>query len=147
MVMEPSPQVRASSTAGSPPAPGEKRWRILLVEDHGDTAMILVRILRKMGHHVEHAATVASALELADEQMASGGLDLLVSDLGLPDGNGLDLMRELSARYAIRGIALSGFGMDSDIRQSITAGFSRHLTKPIDIALLRNTLAEIMAKP
>jgi CheY-like chemotaxis protein len=146
--MEPLPEIPAPPpTAASAAAPGEKRWRILLVEDHGDTAIILARILRKMGHEVAHAATVASALEVAKEQVAGGGLDLLISDVGLPDGNGLDLMRELSARYSIRGIALSGFGMDSDIRQSIAAGFSRHLTKPIDITLLRKTLAEIMAKP
>jgi CheY-like chemotaxis protein len=66
-----------------------------------------------------------------------------MSDLGLPDGSGLDLMRELSSAYGLRGIALSGFGMDSDLEESRAAGFSRHLTKPIDVATLRATLAEM----
>lgn len=65
-----------------------------------------------------------------------------MSDLGLPDGSGLDLMRQLSADYGLHGIALSGFGMDSDLKQSAAAGFSLHLIKPIDIAVLRAALAE-----
>ena len=70
-------------------------------------------------------------------------IDLVMSDLGLPDGSGLDLMRRLSANYGLRGIALSGFGMDSDLEKSTAAGFSRHLIKPIDVAVLRATLAEL----
>jgi CheY-like chemotaxis protein len=67
-----------------------------------------------------------------------------MSDLGLPDGSGLDLMRELSTKYQLPGIALSGFGMDSDVQQSMEAGFSHHLIKPIDISVLRTTIAEVM---
>ena len=75
--------------------------------------------------------------------MALAGIDLVMSDLGLPDGSGLDLMRELSTTYGIRGIALSGFGMESDIDQSRAAGFARHLIKPIDIAVMKETIAEL----
>jgi PAS domain S-box-containing protein len=117
--------------------------RILLVEDHADTAAILARLLRRMGHDVLPADTLQGALKLAEREMRVAPIDLVMSDLGLPDGSGLDLMRELSSTYGLRGIALSGFGMDSDREQSSAAGFSRHLTKPVDIATLRATLAEM----
>lgn len=117
--------------------------RILLVEDHADTATILIRLLRRMGHDVIHAATIASALRFAHKEMRSGGIDIVMSDLGLPDGSGLDLMRELSTTYGLRGIALSGFGMESDLEQSQAAGFSKHLIKPIDMAAVKATLAEM----
>lgn len=127
------------------PAPGAtvRPQRILLVEDHADTAAILVRLLGRMGHDVLHAGTVEAALELAEREMPVTPLNFVMSDLGLPDGSGLDLMRQLSSKYALRGIALSGFGMDSDLAQSTAAGFSRHLVKPIDIATLRSTIAEM----
>jgi CheY-like chemotaxis protein len=118
--------------------------RILLVEDHADTAAIIVRLLGRAGYEVIHAATIASALWTAEREMCGAGIDLVMSDLGLPDGSGLDMMRELSTRYGLRGIALSGFGMDSDREESNAAGFSRHLTKPINIADLRSTIAEMM---
>jgi CheY-like chemotaxis protein len=72
-----------------------------------------------------------------------GVFDLVVSDLGLPDGSGIDLMRELSARHGLRGIALSGYGMEEDVRQSLEAGFERHLTKPVSLPQLQATLREI----
>lgn len=117
--------------------------RILLVEDHADTAAILARLLRRMGHDVLLADTLQGARKLAEREMRLAPIDLVMSDLGLPDGSGLDLMRELSSSYGLRGIALSGFGMDSDLEESRAAGFARHLTKPIDIATLRATLAEM----
>ncbi|MEO8044113.1 MAG: ATP-binding protein [Spartobacteria bacterium] len=124
-------------------APTSRPQRILLVEDHTDTAAILVRLLRRMGHDVLHADTVAGALQLAAREIPTAPIDFVMSDLGLPDGSGLDLMRELSSKHGLRGIALSGFGMDSDLAQSTAAGFSRHLVKPIDIATLRATITEM----
>jgi PAS domain S-box-containing protein len=124
-------------------SPRSRPLRILLVEDHGNSAAIISRLLRRSGHEVAHAATVADALLIADQAMRSAGLDLVVSDLGLPDGSGLDMMRKLSTDYGLRGIALSGFGMDSDRAESRAAGFSRHLTKPIDIADLRNAIDDL----
>ncbi len=118
--------------------------RILLVEDHADTAAILLQLLRRMGHYVVHAGSIAHALELAATEMQGSGLDLLLSDLGLPDGSGTELMRELSAKYQISGIALSGYGMDADLEQSAAAGFARHLVKPIDLGLLRRTISDLM---
>jgi signal transduction histidine kinase/ActR/RegA family two-component response regulator len=123
----------------------QRPLRILLVEDHADTAAILARLLRRMGHDVVQASTVAAALRTAEKEMRLASIDLVMSDLGLPDGSGLDLMRQLSATHGLRGIALSGFGMDSDLAESVAAGFSRHLIKPIDIGQLRAVLTEMAA--
>ncbi len=120
--------------------------RLLLVEDHGDTASSLVRLLRRDGYVVRHAATVADALRAAEEMVNTSGLDFVISDLGLPDGNGLDMMRQLSSRYQVTGIALSGYGMDSDRLATAAAGFSRHLTKPIDVAALRAAVGELATR-
>lgn len=130
-------QIRPSNAAQRP-------LRILLVEDHADTAAILTRLLGRMGHEVLHADRIAQSVELAEREMHGGGIDLVISDLGLPDGTGCELMRTLSGKYAIKGIALSGYGMDSDREQSLAAGFSRHLVKPIDVAVLRQAITELM---
>ena len=100
---------------------------ILLVEDHGVTAKMMRMVLTAEGHSVESAGDVATAIQLANQH----AFDLLVSDLGLPDGSGHDLMRELRARgYKFPGIALSGYGQEDDIQRSRKAGFAAHLTKP-----------------
>jgi two-component system CheB/CheR fusion protein len=116
--------------------------RILLVEDHADTAEAMADLLRDLGHQVTVAGGVAHALAAAEHQRDNGGLDLVVSDLGLPDGTGLDLMAELQGRYGIKGIALSGYGMEEDVRKSLAAGFERHLTKPINLQALQNAIQE-----
>jgi CheY-like chemotaxis protein len=125
----------------------ERGLRILLVEDHADTAVVLDRLLRKMGHTVVRADTVAAALRAAAAEFEGAGPDLVISDLGLPDGSGLDIMRTLSASGPVRGIALSGFGLESDIVESRAAGFSRHLVKPISIAALRTAIDELIQGP
>jgi CheY-like chemotaxis protein len=121
-----------------------KPMRILLVEDHRDTLRTLTRLLRGLGHTVATASTVDAALAAAADTDA-GAFDLVISDIGLPDGSGLDLMRRLTGRRPVKGIALSGYGMDSDIRQSREAGFATHLTKPIDIARLEAAIEEVGA--
>jgi CheY-like chemotaxis protein len=121
------------------PASAAAALRILLVEDHEPTAAVLSRLLRRSGHTVEHAPTLADARRLA----GSANFDLVMSDLGLPDGTGLELMEELRATYGLSGIALSGYGMEADLRRSRKAGFVAHLTKPVDIAQLRRTLLAI----
>ncbi|HYE20572.1 MAG TPA: ATP-binding protein [Tepidisphaeraceae bacterium] len=113
--------------------------RILLVEDHEHTAKAMSRILRRMSCEVCDAPDVVTAKQLA----SSRAFDGVISDLGLPDGSGLDLMRHLRAEYGLIGIALSGYGMDDDVRRSLEAGFARHLTKPIDPAQLGRAIAEV----
>jgi CheY-like chemotaxis protein len=128
-----------------PPAASEQRkLGILLVEDHADTAVVLARLLRKMGHHVIPANTVGLALKAAETEFKDAPLDLLISDMGLPDGSGRDIMRALSAKGPVKGIALSGFGMESDIMESHAAGFSRHLVKPISVEALRGAILQLM---
>jgi PAS domain S-box-containing protein len=107
--------------------------RILFVEDHADTARVLGRILKNAGFEVSHAASLAKARELA----AGRRFDLVISDLGLPDGSGLDLMRGLRDAQGLRGIALSGFGTDDDVAASMAAGFAAHLIKPVEWEQLR----------
>ncbi|HSF39204.1 MAG TPA: ATP-binding protein [Thermoanaerobaculia bacterium] len=117
---------------------------LLLVEDHADTAEAMADLLRLLGHRVDVAGTVAAALATA-QGSARDPFDLVVSDLGLPDGTGLDLMRELTRRHGLRGIALSGYGMEEDIRKSREAGFARHLTKPVNLQALESAIRQAAA--
>ena len=115
--------------------------RILLVEDHGDTRRVLVKLLESLGCIVTAACSVREAIAAAEHQ----SFDLLLSDIGLPDGSGLDVMRHVSARFNIKGIALSGFGQDVDVRKSSEAGFITHLTKPISLQVLEEVIHRITA--
>jgi two-component system, chemotaxis family, CheB/CheR fusion protein len=133
---------RARNEARAPRA--DQPLRILLVEDHADTAEAMAELLRGQGHQVTVAGSVSQGLEAA-EALGGEEIDLLLSDLGLPDGSGLDLMRELARRYGIRGIALSGYGMEEDIRKSMEAGFEKHLIKPVSLQALRAALQELAA--
>ncbi|HEX2101045.1 MAG TPA: ATP-binding protein, partial [Candidatus Synoicihabitans sp.] len=111
--------------------------RFLVVEDHEATCRALAALLRRRGFAVSTAKSVAEAKEIA----AGGKHTLLLSDIGLPDGSGFDLMRELHERYGMRGIALTGYGRDEDVARSRSAGFTAHLTKPISAEALERTLA------
>ncbi len=116
---------------------------VLLVEDHVDSARVLVRLLRRLGYRVTHAKDVATALQAARQE----GFDLLISDLGLPDGTGHDLMRQLSAEMPTLGIALSGYGMEVDIQRSREAGFAEHLTKPVNVEQLQSAIERVALAP
>jgi len=117
------------------------RRRILLVEDHATTAALMARLLRKRGHRVEVTSTKADAVALGLSQE----FDIVISDLGLPDGNGYDVMEALRSKSTVVGIALSGYGMDTDISQSAKSGFTYHLTKPVDAHKLYRTIEQIPA--
>lgn len=127
------PGTPETSTAGAAPL------RILLVEDHPHTLAVLARLLTKRGHEVTTAGAVREARTLADNQK----FDLVVSDLGLPDGNGIELMRELRAKHRLPGIALSGYGMESDLEKSREAGFAEHLVKPVDFERLHQAVLRV----
>jgi len=103
--------------------------RILLVEDHADTNKSLTKLLRLRGYEVESANNIESGLALS----ATGRFDVLVSDIGLPDGSGIDLINRLGASRPPLAIALTGFGMEDDLRKTHEAGFDHHLVKPIDV--------------
>lgn len=113
--------------------------RILLVEDHAATRITLEQLLVRRHYNVTSAASLAEARAITQQQP----FDLLISDIGLPDGTGNVLMAELKAAYGLKGIALTGYGMDYDMTATEKAGFMAHLTKPIRIESLEKVLAEI----
>ena len=117
-----------------------RRLLILLVEDHATSAQVTAKLLRRAGHEVEIASDCASGVQLG----LAREFDLLISDIGLPDGSGLDVMRRIrEQRPAQKGIALSGFGMSSDREESAKAGFAEHLTKPVDMPSLHAAIRRV----
>jgi signal transduction histidine kinase len=132
-----APARHYDDASGAPHA--ARRLEILLVEDHHDTARVLKRLLDRSGHHVRTADTVHAALAAADAEP----VDIVVSDLGLPDGTGFELMRQLVQRHHLKGIALSGFGTDQDVARSHEAGFACHLTKPVDFRRLEEAIERV----
>ena len=127
---------------GRPPA--APSLHLLVVEDHADTAQALTDLLQGRGYRVTVAGSVAEAIAaVAAVQGRAGAIDVVVSDLGLPDGSGQDLIRELTKRYPVRGIALSGYGMEEDVQRSRDAGFDVHLTKPVTLDILEAAIQQV----
>jgi PAS domain S-box-containing protein len=116
-----------------------KPLRILLVEDHGDTRRTLSRLLTHFGHTISVADCSQSAKDIVD----SNEFDVVLSDIGLPDGSGYDVITHAKRKQSIKGVALTGFGMAEDIKRSKEAGFDFHLTKPVDFAELRTVLGQL----
>jgi PAS domain S-box-containing protein len=123
------------------PAQLPKPLRILLVEDHRDTRRTLSRLLTHFGHEVLAANNVRSALEI----IASGELDVLLCDIGLPDGSGYEVISQAKRKQPIKAVALTGFGTEEDVRRSKEAGFDFHLVKPIDLHELQTVLDKMAA--
>jgi signal transduction histidine kinase len=135
-----TPQELAPARPHSPDDNGAKtKLRVLVVEDHRDTAEVLSRLLRASGYSVKTAHSAAAALELA----AAEPFEVIVSDIGLPDRTGYDLMKEIKSRYSMKGIAMSGYGMDEDLRRSREAGFSDHIVKPANAAQLERSIRRV----
>lgn len=140
----------SSETRNSAALTGEgdanrNKLRLLLVEDHPDTARVVHRLLQMSGHDVTVAHNVSDALRVSEGVT----WDLIISDLGLPDATGYDLMRTLRKRYSRRGlpvplgIAVSGYGMEEDVRKSRDAGFCEHLTKPLAFNTLNDAIRRV----
>lgn len=142
-----APVSKPAGSNGSKPsfsgAARERRLRILLVEDHNPTRQALSHLLVRRQFEVVSSPSLADARIRAGE----GKYDLLISDIGLPDGDGYHLMAELRERLGLQGIALSGYGMEHDIQRSKEAGFLMHLTKPIHAQTLDAALAKVFSKP
>jgi PAS domain S-box-containing protein len=117
--------------------------RALLVEDHQPTRKALAQLLVRRSYHVVSVGSVSEARATAGRE----SFDLVISDIGLPDGNGYDLMNELRSRYGLVGIALTGYGSDDDINRSEAAGFSAHLLKPVSVQGLECALASAGRSP
>lgn len=118
--------------------------RLLVVEDHRDTLNTLERLLLRRGYVVRTASSIAEALEVAREYE----FDVLVSDIGLPDGRGTELLQHISTLRGTRppSIAMSGFGMEEDLERSRLAGFSEHLTKPVEFPSLHQAIIRLASQ-
>lgn len=140
------PDAAAAATAtapgSNPAAAAQTPLRLLVVEDDPATLSVMVRLLERDGHRVFPAINMRQALTIAEGQEC----DLVISDLGLPNGNGIQLMRKIKERHGWPGIALSGFGMEKDFRDSREAGFEAHLIKPVDMKQLRFLIATLGRK-
>ena len=129
----------AGDGEGRPPTPPLNRLNILLVEDEMATLRLMARLLGGLGHRVTAEGTVADAWGA----FQAGDFDMIISDIGLPDGTGLDLMRRVRGVRHVPAIALTGYGMDEDVRRSREAGFATHMTKPIDFTKLEAMIRQV----
>ncbi|CAH2910950.1 MAG: Two-component system sensor histidine kinase [uncultured Paraburkholderia sp.] len=110
--------------------------KILLIEDHVDTAEVMGQLIRTLGHDVTTVGRVDDALAATQLQT----FDLVISDVGLPDGTGLDFIKAYRERSDVPAVALTGFGTDEDVRRCLAAGFTSHLTKPVNFAQLETMI-------
>lgn len=116
--------------------------RVLLVDDHPESVLPLKKILQLSGYDVFMAMTVAEAISCLD----ANSFDFLISDVGLPDGNGLDIMRYARSKsLPLVGIVVSGYTLDEDVAKSRDAGFALHMSKPLNFADLQKQLASLVA--
>lgn len=118
------------------------RGRVLLVEDHAPTRITLQNLLVRRNFEVVPAGSVAEARTAMEKET----VDFVISDIGLPDGTAYDLMTELRTHRGLTGIALTGYGMESDIARSHAAGFVIHLTKPLRVQSLDEALAKVTGR-
>lgn len=134
--------------AAQRPLPAHGPLHIVLVEDDPDSREALAELLEVDGHEVARTGSRAEALAVVEQRAGAdgSGTDLVICDVGLPDGSGVELMRELIARHGLSGIALTGYGMGSDVRASLEAGFLAHFTKPVDIRALREAIQSLRAE-
>ena len=117
--------------------------RLLLVEDHADTAKAMARLLKVSGHVVTVADTAQAALQHA----SSNEFDLVISDIGLPDATGYELMTQLRDTHGLKGIALTGYGTDEDLQKAKDSGFIDHVLKPINLATLNAAIEKARQGP
>lgn len=136
--------VLAPTTNGenhSPQAAPARSQSLLIVEDHEASRVVLAQLLTLGGHRVTTASTVQDALAA----YKAAHFDVVISDLGLPDGSGIDLMVQIQNIRPVHAIALTGYGMESDLQKTKNAGFSAHLVKPVKLDQLNQLLAQIAA--
>ena len=141
-VAEPSAKLLSGPAADASTPARREDLRLLLVEDHDDTRKVLARLLNRRGYKVEAARNAQEARSLSSERT----FDLIISDIALPDASGCDLLKELGTKHKLRGIAMSGFGSDTDLAQSRAAGFLEHLVKPIDARALDTAIQRVVEK-
>jgi CheY-like chemotaxis protein/anti-sigma regulatory factor (Ser/Thr protein kinase) len=129
-----------SNEPDRPPLVSREKARLLLIEDHFDTARALSRLLENRGFEIETASSVATGLQAVEREE----FDLLICDLGLPDGTGIDLIKKVRETLQTPAIALTGFGMQEDVERAQRAGFDAHLTKPVNLPKLEATIWRLL---
>lgn len=115
------------------------KGRILLVEDNPDSRLAVTMLLELLNFEVESVPTTSAALKIAGRYP----FDVVISDIGLPDGSGYELMDQLRQNHRLSGIAMSGFGQPEDVERANAAGFGIHLVKPVSAAALEQALVRI----
>lgn len=123
--------------------PASRPRQILVVDDHEDTLYVTCRLLEGKGYHVFPAGSVRSASDVARHIF----FDLLIADVQLPDGSGLDLLAQIRGTYPITGIVVSGHGRSADVERAITAGFAHHFVKPVDLDQMFSTIDRLLDDP
>jgi CheY-like chemotaxis protein len=116
--------------------------RILVVDDHADTNLAVAKLLAQKGYNVRTAQSCSAAIEAAQ----SGTVDLLLCDLGLPDGDGCDLLRDLRKAYGLDGIAITGSGEPTDLARCKEAGFAAHILKPVQFEHLTEMIESVLSR-
>jgi len=134
-------KLSAVDGSGIPARRNTQQISILLVEDHEDSAEVMSRLLRQKGYSVETCATVTEALNIVSARQ----FNLLLSDIGLPDGTGIDLIRQIRQHSSLPAIALTGFGMDQDVARYRESGFDAHLTKPVNFQKLEMVINQFFS--
>lgn len=133
------PEYKRERRATEALAPRGRSLRILIVEDHADTLRVLGRLLNHFGHDISMADGAQSALQIVELKE----FDVVLSDIGLPDGSGYEVIAQAKRKQPVKGIALTGLCKDEDIRRSREAGFDFHLVKPVDFHELRTILTQV----
>jgi CheY-like chemotaxis protein len=139
---KPAAQVKPKPTALDGKTRSGEGVKILLVEDHEDTSRALTRLLKRQGYDVTTAGSVTSGLEAVEQKK----FQLLVCDIGLPDGTGFQFIERARKLTRIPALALSGFGMEEDVKKSRLAGFEGHLTKPVNFQKLEAAIWQLTSK-
>ncbi len=132
-------KVRPAATPARSQEAAATPARILLVDDHADTLRSLARLLARRGHEVVTADSCSAALA----QFEESSFNIIISDLGLPDRSGIDLIMEIRKTSSIPAIAMSGYGMSTDLTRSKAAGFNLHLIKPVELAVVLKAIQEL----
>src|SRR5687768_3566984 len=129
-------------TSANPSPRAAAGLRVFIVENHADTREFLTFMLEELGHTVMVADTMSRALR----DVPDANCDVLISDIGLPDGDGWQLLARLDLPKPIYAIAMSGFGMASDRMRSKAVGYRHHLVKPMGLEQLENILKDAAAE-
>jgi len=129
----------SESNPARPLQPGQ--IRLLVVEDHLDTTRMLYLLLAGFGYAVKTAGDAATALELVSQE----SFDMVICDIGLPDETGYELMKKIRECKPIKGIAVTAYGAEEDVRKSRDAGFSEHFLKPVELSRLHEAIQRVLA--